>query len=357
VTDPGDNIAWIRSWNTATLVIKNGALTADEIQQVRDFSASRSFDVAWLPDVKADQVNRYQLLEQPLFYLAAKSLLSADAADFIAQYKYDIEPVTDNRPYFDNSFRWSSLPELLSLSGRGGLAMIGVGYPTLLVTLLQALVAAVVLILLPLAFVGTRPVDGAVKRRRVVIYFLSIGMAFMFIELAFIQQFTLILSQPLYAVAVALCAFLVFSGLGSLYVQRLMGNAADDVISRVLRRAVWSIGGITLVYIVLLPRISGDIMAMSEPLRIGAAFLLAAPLAFAMGMPFPLGLAATEQSDRRLMPWAWGINGCASVLSAVLAILLAIEIGFSGVMLCALLFYVLAWLNAPVARKSFCIGD
>jgi hypothetical protein len=34
----------------------------------------------------------------------------------------------------------------------------------------------------------------------------------------------------------------------------------------------------------------------------------------------------------------------------VLAVLLAIEIGFSGVMLCALLFYMLAWLSSPVAR-------
>ncbi len=142
VTSPGDNMAWIRSWNTATLIIKNGVLTADEMQQVRNFSNTRAFDIAWLPDVKKDEVNRYQLLDQPVFYLAANSLLSADAADFIQRYKYDIGPVTDNRPYFNNSFRWSSLPELLSMSGRGGFALIGVGYPTLVLTLMQALVAA-----------------------------------------------------------------------------------------------------------------------------------------------------------------------------------------------------------------------
>jgi len=69
-----------------------------------------------------------------------------------------------------------------------------------------------------------------------------------------------------------------------------------------------------------------------------------------MGMPFPLGLAGTRHNDPQLMPWAWGINGCASVLSAILAILLAIEIGFSGVMLSAVLLYALAWLSQPLIQ-------
>jgi L-cystine uptake protein TcyP (sodium:dicarboxylate symporter family) len=45
------------------------------------------------------------------------------------------------------------------------------------------------------------------------------------------------------------------------------------------------------------------------------------------------------------MPWAWGINGCASVLSAILAVLLAIEIGFNGVMLFAAALYLAAWFS------------
>jgi hypothetical protein len=69
-----------------------------------------------------------------------------------------------------------------------------------------------------------------------------------------------------------------------------------------------------------------------------------------MGMPFPLGLAGTRYNDPQLMPWAWGINGCASVLSAILAILLSIEIGFSGVMLSAISFYALAWMSQPVIK-------
>jgi len=350
VEQPGNNIAWIRSWNTATLVIKNGALSAADNKRIREFSTARAFDIAWLPDIKENEVNRYQLLQQPIYYMAASSLLSSSSNDFIDSYKYNIRSVTDNNPYFDNSFKWSSLPELLSISGRGGIALIGVGYPTLLFTLIQAIIAAIVLVLLPLAIVRRNKPSKLANRKNIVIYFLSIGLAFLFIEIAFIQKFTLILSQPLYAVAVTLCAFLIFSGLGSLYAQKKMMTPSAAIMQRLLNRSIASIGIITLIYVFAFPAITDAIMAMSEPARIAAAILLAAPLAFAMGMPFPLGLTATRQNDPTLMPWAWGINGCASVLSAILAILLAIEIGFSGVMLSAIFFYALAWMSQPVIK-------
>lgn len=349
ISSPENNIAWIRSWNTATLMLKNTALTAEEISQVRDFSLARSFDLAWLPGIKQHEANKFQLLQEPVFFLAAQSLLGQSTSkgeknNFINQYKYDIQVATDSRPYFNNYFRWSSLKELLSLPGQSGISMIGVGYPTLLVTLAQAAVAAFVLILLPLAFIRTdKKKDG--RRIDIIIYFLAIGLAFLFIELAFIQKFTLILSQPLYAVAVSLCAFLIFSGVGSLYVQRMIMTGSNTSIQLILQRSVIMIGLITLCYIVVLPLISSTIMSLPEMTRIISAFVITAPLAFVMGMPFPVGIAILQQNRPHLIPWAWGINGCASVLSAVLAVLLAIDIGFNGVMLCAVVLYLIAWFS------------
>ena len=345
IKHPENNVAWIRSWNTATLLLKNTSLTAEEINKVRDFSLSRSFDLAWLPGISPAEVNRFQLLQEPVFYLAAQSILKGSADDFINQYKYDIQAATDDRPYFNNHFKWSSLQEFLSLPGQAGISMIGVGYPTLLVTLAQSFIAAVVLILLPLLFIPADKNKTAGRRKNIIIYFLAIGLAFLFIEIAFIQKFTLILSQPLYAVAVTLCAFLIFSGLGSLYVQRRMMAESNTIIPLIVRRSVMLIGLITVCYIVLLPLMSSTIMSLPETARIISALVLAAPLAFVMGMPFPLGMAALQQTSPNLMPWAWGINGCASVLSAILAVLLAIEIGFNGVMLCAVVLYHIAWLS------------
>ena len=68
-----------------------------------------------------------------------------------------------------------------------------------------------------------------------------------------------------------------------------------------------------------------------------------------MGMPFPLGLSRVAAVAADFVPWAWGINGFASVVSAVLAIVLAIELGFSAVIVAAVACYGLAaWLARPV---------
>jgi hypothetical protein len=78
---------------------------------------------------------------------------------------------------------------------------------------------------------------------------------------------------------------------------------------------------------------------LPEPVKAAVTFLLIAPLAFFMGMPFPLGLARLGEQDAELIPWAWAINGCASVLAAVLATLLAVEFGFTAVVVLAVGFY------------------
>ncbi|NIN38556.1 MAG: hypothetical protein GTO67_07750, partial [Gammaproteobacteria bacterium] len=49
----------IRSWNTSTLLVKNGAFTPAEIERIREFARSRSFDTAYLPGMSAAEANRF----------------------------------------------------------------------------------------------------------------------------------------------------------------------------------------------------------------------------------------------------------------------------------------------------------
>src|SRR4030095_8340781 len=76
--------------------------------------------------------------------------------------------------------------------------------------------------------------------------------------------------------------------------------------------------------------------------RAAAGLLGLAPLAFAMGLPFPLGLARLARTQPEFVPWAWGLNGCASVVSAMAALLLAMAVGLRTTLLCALALYVVA---------------
>jgi hypothetical protein len=152
------------------------------------------------------------------------------------------------------------------------------------------------------------------------------------------------LSHPLYAVAVGLCTFLVGAGLGSAVSHRF----ADP------RRAVrWAVAGITgwaLVSLPVLPVVFQWALPWPEPLKWLCAIGAIVPLAFWMGMPFPLGLSRLARTAPGLIPWAWAINGCASVVSAVLATVLAMQIGFSGVVLAAIMLYLLAAAVTPPLR-------
>jgi spermidine synthase len=344
VEAPQNRLAWIRSWQTGTLLIKNGDLSAGDIAALKAFCARRSFDIAYAPGVAAEETNRYSVLRQPYFFEAATALLGPGAQDFIDRYKFDIAPAHDDRPYFFQFFKWPLLPEAIALRGAGGLSLLDMGYPVLVATLIQAAVISLLLILLPLtALPGDRGDERArIGRWRIATYFFSVGLAFMFIEIAYIQRFVLYLAHPLHAVAVTLTGFLVFAGLGSLCVSAR--TRADG--HRAIRLAVVLILLLSLLYLALLPPLFAATMGYAKGFKIGLALALMAPVAFCMGMPFPLGLSCLREAAGSI-PWAWGINGCASVIAAVLATLIAVHFGQIALLCAALLLYGIASLSCP----------
>jgi hypothetical protein len=336
ISDPGKRLVAIRSWNTSTLLIRNGEFTPEEIGEVREFANSRSFDTTYFPAIDADHANRFNLLEQAYLYDGTQALLGEHAEEYVERYKFQIEPATDDRPYYFHFFKWATLPEVMSLRKAGGAGLIEWGYLILVATLLQAVVAGLILILVPLARIERSWPDGTGLRMGG--YFLLLGFAFLFVEMAFIQKFILFLSHPLYSVAVVLSGFLVFAGLGS---------AASDPLARRLEKtggslATLAVGGIAIVslgYVFLLPVVFKSFIGFADTAKIAVSILMIAPLAFCMGIPFPVGLMRLAERAPDFIPWAWGINGFASVTSAVLATLLAIEFGFTSVIVLALFIY------------------
>ena len=351
VADPGSQLALVRSWKTVTLLVKNGAFSHADIAAIKAFCAARSFDVAFYPGMQAEEANRYNVVEAPDLFDGATALLGAGREEFLRSYKFHVVPATDDKPHFFHFFKWRALPELISLKGQGGLPLLEWGYPVLVATLVQSVAASGLLIALPLAWVSRvgarhrKPLRRAASRGRVLVYFLALGFAFMFIEIAFIQKFVLFLSHPLYAVAVVLFAFLLFAGVGSRASRRLAEGP------RTLRNPVAAVALAIAVSaalcLILLPWLFQHAMGLPDAARILISAALIAPLAFFMGMPFPLGLARVEATDARLIAWAWGINGCASVTGAVLATLLAIHVGFAAVVVAALVLYGVAAAARP----------
>lgn len=333
VERPGDHLALIRSWNTATLVVSRAPLDAGRIAAIRAFAETRGFDLAWLPGLGAVETNRFTVLEAPVYFEAATAILSPGAEEYFRRYPFHVRPATDDRPYFFRFFRWRSLPELVRAAGRDWVNFVEWGYLVLAATVAQALAAAALLVLLPLALFRPRG-PSRPGRGPVVACFGGLGVAFMFLEIAFIQKLMLFLHHPVYAVAVVLSTFLFFAGLGSLYADRRRDRPVRRVGAVVALLALLS-----ALYLAALPPLFAAWAGWPDPARVAASVGLLAPLAFLMGIPFPTCLQATSDRARELVAWAWGVNGAASVAGATIATLLAVHAGFRAVVLAAVLLY------------------
>jgi hypothetical protein len=351
ISNPEQRLIMIRSWQTSTVLAKKGEFTDKEIETVKSFCKQRSFDLVYHPGIEENQVNRFNVLSSPVFYQATQSILSEQRQSFFQRYKFNLQPATDDQPYFHQFFKWSTLNEILSLRDKGGMPLIEWGYITLMATLVIAIFFSVFLIVIPVWLLRRREnlTQSTVTGWHVFAYFLAIGIAFLFIEIAMMQKFILFLHHPVFSIAVTLTGFLVLSGLGSAWSGRLLQTRSRR---QVLLMAVVAIALFVVLYVLTLPVVFDWMMGIPVWLKVMVTIVLIAPLAFFMGMPFPLALGSLDENAKSYIPWAWAINGCASVMSAVLATILAIHFGFTTVLFLAILLYVGTLFVLPAPRRA-----
>jgi hypothetical protein len=181
--------------------------------------------------------------------------------------------------------------------------------------------------------------DGLTVPRalRFITYFVCLGLGYMFVEIALLQKFVLFLGHPVYSIAVVLFAMLVFSGVGSLLAGQLKASRR-----RIINTAVIAIVAFILIYTATLHGIFVAFLGHHIILRCLISVLLVAPLAICMGMPYPTGLRTAGDVHAALVAWAFGVNGSASVLSSILAVVFAMIGGFSAVFVLSVAIYVIA---------------
>jgi hypothetical protein len=341
VDDPGAHLLAIRNWDAGTLLLGRDAFTTQELARARAFADEMGFDLVHAPGMSADEANRFHQLAHDQSHAGAQALLSPQAREYLRAYKFDIAPVGDDRPYFGNFFKWSTLPELWRLRVQGAAVLLDSGYLVLVAALLQALPLALGLVLLPLLALPRGQDLGRLVRWRAATYFVCLGLAFLFIEIACLSRLVLLVGAPLPAVAIGLAGFLVFAGMGSAWAQRWLVAGARPIpqlVARVVVLIALTLAWHFALFALALEASAGWPLAM----RAALGLLTIAPLAIAMGMPFPLGLSRLARTAPAFVPWAWGLNGCASVVAAIGALLLAIEVGLGATLLVALALYAVA---------------
>ncbi len=337
--EPLQHLAAIRGWNLISLILKRSALTQNDIEQIRSFSERLQFDPALLPGLQPQERIRYHTPADPHFFDNIDRLFVPDhRLELYSSYAFNLHPVSDNRPFFSQFLRWQGLPQLIKLFGERSLPFLELGYLIVLISFAQMVVAAILLILLPLLRLG-RPGHSGLEGWSFP-FFSGLGLGYMFFEIMLIHELVLFFGHPIFAVAAGISSLLIFSGLGSLLSSRLLSHRLNHALAAAL------VALLLLIYLFILPPLLQ--LAVTLPLiwKILFFLLLIAPPAIAMGMPFPLGLERLARHSKSQAAWAWGINGCVSVVSTGLATIVAVEFGFSAVMLIACVAYGVAALSA-----------
>lgn len=172
------------------------------------------------------------------------------------------------------------------------------------------------------------------------IFFCSIGFAFILIEIAQIQRLTMMLGNPTLGLCVVLFTLLLSSGIGS----QLSGYWKGDDRKRHLLISMGGLCGMLLIIGLITPAVISALVSASIPVKIVCTALLMFPAGLMMGSAFPLGMKCVSSKYEDLTPWFWGLNGATSACSSVLAIVIALVAGISAAYWSGLGFYVLALL-------------
>ncbi|RLB67916.1 MAG: hypothetical protein DRH04_07405, partial [Deltaproteobacteria bacterium] len=255
-------------------------------------------------------------------------------------FEVDVRPVHDDRPFFFQAIKPERVfSDLLRWRDTGNNSF---SLQVIFAMLVMVLLLVVSTIVVPLWLKKRQHLLGGTgSKLRDLSYFMALGVGFIFIEISLLQRFTLVLGHPITSLRVVLFGMLFFSGLGSLLSSRVQAPGRLRLLMVV---AAASTAILSLAYGVFLGDIVQAAVGWSLAMRIGVSLGLVAAPALLMGTLLPTGLRLVATRHAEIVPWAWGLNGAASVLGSVLAMFLAIFLGFSKVLIIGGAMYLVALL-------------
>jgi spermidine synthase len=323
----------------AAILMRRTPFTTDEVAQVERAvepmtGPETSHTVYYGAGLRGED-NEYSKL------LTAMAAGPESEAAFQESYPYQIAPATDDQPFFFNFYSLADV-KLGGASEGGYDALTGsepIGLYVLVALVIQTGIATLLLVILPLLRLGWRA--GTISRTRALAYFMALGLAYLLVEITTVQRFVLYLGHPTYSLSAGLACFMVASGLGSAVAGRLGAGPRAAVAAALV------VVALLIAHALLLPWMLRATLSYPEWQRVALTVAAIAPLAFAMGIPFPTGLRLLRDEPPGWIPWAFGVNGAASVLASILSIVVAMQAGFTTVFALAAALYLLAAFTVP----------
>jgi len=379
--------------STATVLYKQGGFTPEDIAKLNEHTKAMSFDEIYYPGIKIDTSGLDQLLQDyhdQFFYagppvdatapndatapkdeephdkpppeatgasttdapsdntppaplvpattmgrLAWHYLVNGGWQNVADRYVFDTRILTNHQPYFAAYIKVKDLPKFLD---RLELVQDEWGYILLWATLGIASIFAATLILFPVIF-GWRSIFSRNPGKfGTLVYFLCLGLGYIIVEVGMIAHFVLALSNPTVSASVLITGMLVFSGLGSFMSERFLDRART-----IMPRIFLAIFLILTLYAFAIDYALDWIGTLPYLLRIVCCLLLLMPPAFLMGFPMPTAMTTLGRLGKdHMFLWAWGVNGCFSVIGAALVPIVATSFGLPAVVLVGAIAYLVA---------------
>jgi len=352
IEKPENHLAVIRSWATSTLILSKKEMGEEDIKIIKDFCDKRNFDAVYFPGIKEEDANINHVLEESYYYQEIDQLVNSfkgdELKDFYDSYFFNVSAVTDNQPYFFYTLKWQNIPKIIKNTANWQ-PLIEWGNLIIFATFIQGIIFSIIFIFLPL-ILKRFPVTKRKVKIPFLLYFASLGLGYMLLEISFIQKFILYLVNPSYSTSIIIFSFLFFSGLGSFYSRRIERNYVNA-----LKIIIFTLCGILILYQFILPYVFNITLKYSLLVRIFITVGLIFPLGFLMGMPFPLGIRLVSFLDKgkgkELIPWLWATNSFCSIIASVSAVIIALFFGFKVVATLAALVYLFGFLSINYSRK------
>jgi hypothetical protein len=312
-----ENAQFIKGWGaTDTVLISRKPFTEDDLGRASEIMRGHRMEAVYIPG---------DTRRSPFSDL----LRAKDPDQFLDNYPFDVSSVDDNRPFFFYTVQprdvWAFF---LSPKSESADYKINKAVPLLFGLVGVSLLATIITLALPPLLLGSRlPAEKGV--RRFLLYFMCVGIGYILIQVALIQKFVLFLGHPTYALTVVVFSMLVASSLGSFYSKRIGAFEQDGR----LRAVLLAVAGLVALLAFGVKPLAEIGVGWPLPLRMLVTALVIAPVAFAMGMPFPCGLGRLEKWSHSSVRWAWSLNAASSVFGSALAILLALYLGLRETLL------------------------
>lgn len=374
--------------STATVLYKRDGFTPAEIELLNAHTKAMSFDEIYYPGLKVDTADLKQILQDyhDQFFFAGQAVdptapaesepndkpppgMTTEAAPGATptdaapptpkvpatvlgrlawhyliyggwqkvadEYVFDTRILTNHQPYFA---AYIKVPDLLKFTDRLELVQDEWGYLLLWATLGIATVFALTLVLFPVVF-GWRTIFSRYPGKAgTMLYFLCLGLGYIIVEVGMISHFILALSNATVSASVLITGMLVFSGMGSFFSERFLDRARSF-----MPKVFLAIFAILATYAFTIDYALDWIGTLPYALRILLCLLIVFPPAFLMGFPMPTAMTMLGRLGKdHMFLWAWGINGCFSVIGAALVPIVATSFGLPAVVLVGAFAYLIA---------------